>query len=142
MAAAALAAFEVIEKRPGRISRLQTNTRLFFDEAQAAGLNTGNACRGAAMVPIIAGGISRVGHLMQRVFERGVNASPIIYPGVPINAGRLRFFLTSEHSSDQIREAVRLTKEELDQMSGVRVYPARRDSGRMVTASKGLVQGG
>src|SRR5262249_31191340 len=48
MAAAALAAFEVIEKRPKRISRLQTNTRLFFDEAQAAGLNTGNACRGAA----------------------------------------------------------------------------------------------
>lgn len=32
------------------------------------------------------------------LFANGINASPIIYPGVPINAARLRFFVTSDHT--------------------------------------------
>jgi 7-keto-8-aminopelargonate synthetase-like enzyme len=37
----------------------------------------------------------------------------IIYPGVPLKAGRLRFFLTSEHSEEQIRQAIDVTAEEM-----------------------------
>src|SRR5262249_8074329 len=114
MAAAALAALEVIENEPERISRLESNARFFFEAAGRAGLDTGSACARAAMVPIIAGSISRVGKLMNRVFARGINPSAIIYPGVPINAGRLRFFVTSEHSREQLGAAVSVTKEEFD----------------------------
>jgi 7-keto-8-aminopelargonate synthetase-like enzyme len=45
------------------------------------------------------------------LFERGVNVQPIIHPAVPERAARLRFFLSSQHSPEQIREAVRLTAE-------------------------------
>jgi 8-amino-7-oxononanoate synthase len=124
MAAAALAALQVIENEPERISRLQANARFFFEEARRADLDTGNACVHAAMVPIMAGGLSRVGKLMNRVSARGINASPIIYPGVPINAGRLRFFITSEHSVEQLGAAVSVTKEELDRI--VRSAPHHR----------------
>jgi 8-amino-7-oxononanoate synthase len=125
MAAAALAALQVIEDEPGRICRLRSNVRFFFEEVRNAGLNTGYACGRAAMVPIIAGGISRVGKLMSRVFARGINPSPIIYPGVPINAGRLRFFITSEHPTEQLSTAVNVTKEELDRVDGRKIYGVR-----------------
>jgi 7-keto-8-aminopelargonate synthetase-like enzyme len=40
------------------------------------------------------------------MYARGINTSLIIYPGVPMNAGRLRFFLSSELTPDEIRLAV------------------------------------
>ena len=45
--------------------------------------------------------------------KRGIYVLPIIYPAVPIKAARLRFFLTSEHTSEQISTALRITAEEL-----------------------------
>ena len=51
--------------------------------------------------------------LADRVFKRGLNALPIIYPAVPEKQARLRFFITSEHSFEQIDEAIRITAEEL-----------------------------
>jgi 8-amino-7-oxononanoate synthase len=115
MAAAALAAIEVMENDPERVARLQANASLFLSEARKAGLDTGTA-GGGAMVPVMGGGISRAGRLMNGVFARGINPSPIIYPGVPINSGRLRFFITSEHTLEDIRTAVRVTKEEFDKV--------------------------
>ena len=47
------------------------------------------------------------------MFERGINTSLIMYPGVPLNAARLRFFLTSEVTGDEIRLALQIVKEEL-----------------------------
>jgi 8-amino-7-oxononanoate synthase len=46
------------------------------------------------------------------MFARGVNVQPILYPAVPERAARLRFFLTAEHSEEQIREAVGILLEE------------------------------
>ena len=51
--------------------------------------------------------------LSQKLFERGINVQPIIHPAVPERLARLRFFITSEHTEEQIVEAVRLTAEEL-----------------------------
>jgi 7-keto-8-aminopelargonate synthetase-like enzyme len=51
--------------------------------------------------------------MTERLAARGVNALPIIYPAVPMKAARLRYFITSEHTAEQIIEAVRITAEEL-----------------------------
>ena len=48
---------------------------------------------------------------MTRLFERGINTSLIMYPGVPVNAARLRFFLTSETTEEEICTALDVTKE-------------------------------
>jgi 7-keto-8-aminopelargonate synthetase-like enzyme len=44
--------------------------------------------------------------LSQKLFEREINVQPIIHPAVPERAARLRFFLTSEHSTAQIDTAL------------------------------------
>jgi 8-amino-7-oxononanoate synthase len=38
--------------------------------------------------------------------ERGINAQPILYPAVRESAARVRFFLTAEHTEEQIVHAV------------------------------------
>jgi len=108
MTAAALAALRVLKAEPQRVERLRANGKLFLLEAKAAGLNTGNS-NGLGMLPVIAGDVIATIKLWHKVFARGVNPSLIVYPGVPMKAGRLRFFLTSEHTRDQIRRAVHVT---------------------------------
>jgi 7-keto-8-aminopelargonate synthetase-like enzyme len=112
-AAAALASLRVMREDPERVRRLQANASLFMEEARAAGMDTGNSGCGA-IVPIMVGSTQRAARVMQSLFASGINASPIIYPGVPINAARLRFFVTSDHTPAQIQSAVRLAREALD----------------------------
>ena len=114
MAAAALAALRVIKDEPVRVSRMRGNGALFMREAREAGLDTGNSL-GLGILPVMVGTSLKVGKITHRLFERGINASPIFSPGVPINAARLRYFVTSEHTPEEIRTTVRTTKEELDQ---------------------------
>jgi 8-amino-7-oxononanoate synthase len=54
------------------------------------------------------------GRMADRLLARGLNVLPIIYPAVAMKAARLRFFLTSEHTPAQIREAVQTMREELE----------------------------
>jgi 7-keto-8-aminopelargonate synthetase-like enzyme len=108
MTAAALAALRVLKAEPERVERLRANGRFFLREAASAGLNTGNS-GGLGMLPVIAGDMVATVKLWHKVFERGINPSLIVYPGVPLKGGRLRFFLTSEHSEDQIRLAISTT---------------------------------
>lgn len=112
MAAAALASLRVLREEPERVRRLQSNAALFLGEARDAGLDTGNS-DGGAIVPVIVGSMQRAARVTQRVFANGINASPIIYPGVPINAARLRFFVTSEHTAEQLRTTVRIARNAL-----------------------------
>ena len=112
MTAAALASLRLIRAEPDRVKRLHRHGQIFLDEAKAAGLNTG-VSSGYGMLPVIAGDVIKSMRLWHRMFAREINPSLIVYPGVPIKAGRLRFFLTSEHTEDEIRSAVRTTAEEL-----------------------------
>jgi 8-amino-7-oxononanoate synthase len=112
MAAAALASLRVMRQEPERVGRLQSNAALFLEEARAAGMDTGKS-EGGAIVPVMVGSMQRAARLTQRLFIDGINASPIIYPGVPINAARLRFFLTSEHTPEQVQTTARITQREL-----------------------------
>jgi 8-amino-7-oxononanoate synthase len=103
----------VMRNEPERVRRLQSNASLFLHEARSAALDTGNS-GGGAIVPIMVGSLQRAGKLVQCLFVSGINTSPIIYPGVPINAARLRFFVTSEHTAEQLRMTVQTTRRELD----------------------------
>ncbi len=109
--AAALAAVRILKGEPERMKRLHDNGALFLKEAHEHGLNTGNAL-GFGMLPIMVGQTARAAKLVQRMYERGINVSLIIYPGVPLNAGRLRFFLNSEHTTEEIQTAISAVKEE------------------------------
>jgi 8-amino-7-oxononanoate synthase len=116
IAAAAAAALDMMIREPERIERLRERGRLFLDLAKSAGLNTGLS-RGLSVVPVIAGGTIPAMQLAAAVFTRGINVQPILYPAIEERAARLRFFLTAQHTEEQIREAVAATAAEWRRLS-------------------------
>jgi 8-amino-7-oxononanoate synthase len=108
VAAAALAAIEVMRKEPWRVQRLQANGRCFLQAAHAAGLDTGPSI-GAAIVSVMVGSSIRAARLAQRLFEAGVNVQPILYPAVPEQGARLRFFISSLHEEAALQRVARMT---------------------------------
>ena len=118
VAAAALAALTIMRDEPERVERLNANGRLFLEAARAAGLDTGNSI-GAAIVPVILGSSIRAARVSDMLFRNGINVQPILRPAVPERSARLRFFLSSLHTPEQIRWAVTETKQaiiEVDRM--------------------------
>jgi 7-keto-8-aminopelargonate synthetase-like enzyme len=117
-AAAALAALQVLEREPERVARLRENAARFLALAQHAGLNVGQGT-GTAVIPVLIGDSVRAVRASQRLFECGVNVQPMISPAVANDAARLRFFVSSEHSAEQIEQAVRLTANVVSAEPGV-----------------------
>ena len=111
-AGAALEAIRVLRAEPERVARLHRNCALFFRLAQEAGLDTGVAM-GAAVIPIIVGSSYRALKLSDALFARGINVEPMITPAVEQDLARLRFFITSAHSEDDLRRAVAGLVEEM-----------------------------
>jgi len=83
---------------------------MFLRLARENGLDTGTS-QGFAIVPAITGSSLKAAKLSNRLFERGINVQPIIYPAVEEKAARLRFFLSSLHTEGQIRQTIEVLKE-------------------------------
>lgn len=115
VAAASLAALRCLQREPRRVRTLQARGRLFLDLAHAAGVATGTSA-GLAVIPAITGGSVRAARVAAALFARGINVQPIVYPAVPEKAARLRFFVSCEHTEDDIRETVRALGEELQRV--------------------------
>ena len=110
-AAAALAALECMGEEPARVAALQQRGLLFRDRARAAGIDVGSST-GLAIVPAITGSSARAVHLAQALFERGIHVQPILYPAVPEKVARLRFFISSGHTEEQIVSTVEALRQE------------------------------
>lgn len=115
-AAAALAALEQIEADPGRVTRARERARLFLSLAKRRRLNTGLS-KDSPVVPVILGSSKLALLLSAALNHRGINVQPILYPAVEESAARLRFFITSNHSEEQIRNTVDAVAEELAKLS-------------------------
>jgi 8-amino-7-oxononanoate synthase len=113
VAAASLAALECMLAESWRVAALQSRGREFLRLAVDAGIDTGTS-QGYAIVPAITGSSVRAGRLSQAMYERGINVQPILHPAVPENSARLRFFLSSQHTDEQIAGAVRTLAAELN----------------------------
>jgi len=112
VAAAATAAIEVMEREPERATALRRNGRSLLARARARGLDTGLSI-GASVVPVIVGNSGQTVMLSERLLQRGFNVVPAVFPGVAENQARLRFFITSEHSQEQIDQVIDAVAEEL-----------------------------
>lgn len=113
-AGAALAALDVMDREPGRVSALRDKSRHFTDALAAAGFATGTA-EGHAIVPVMVGDSLKAVLLSERLLARGINALPIIHPAVPHQSSRLRFFVTAAHERAQLDETVRRLAEAFDE---------------------------
>ena len=108
--AAALEGLKVIRREPWRVTRLRERSELFLKLAADCDLDTG-ASGDTPVIPVIVGGSNRAILVSQMLLERGINAQPILYPAVRESAARVRFFLTSEHTEDQIVRTVEALSE-------------------------------
>ncbi|MFJ9565177.1 aminotransferase class I/II-fold pyridoxal phosphate-dependent enzyme [Streptomyces fuscichromogenes] len=111
-AAAALTALRLIREEPERVTRLHDNAALFLRLAAEAGVDVGTS-EGTPVIPAITGDSLKALRLADRLYARGVSANPILHPAVEERLARLRFFITSEHTEEQITTAVRILGEEI-----------------------------
>ncbi|WP_426559865.1 aminotransferase class I/II-fold pyridoxal phosphate-dependent enzyme [Dapis sp. BLCC M172] len=113
--ASVLAAIRLLRREPERVARLQEMSRLFLECARERGLNTGMS-KDSPVIPIIVGESIKSVMLSQNLFKRGINVPFMFYPSVPHNAARLRFFITCNHTEEQIRFTIDALAEELSLM--------------------------
>jgi 8-amino-7-oxononanoate synthase/acyl carrier protein len=108
---AALGALRMLQEESDRVEKLQSNSRLFLQLAQEAGLDTGMSSN-SPIIPIITGSSIDALRLSESLFENNINAQPILYPAVPDKEARIRIFMTAEHTEEQVRESVEVITRE------------------------------
>jgi glycine C-acetyltransferase len=104
VAAACVAALDVLEQEPQIIERLWENTRFFKAGLQALGFNTGLS--ESPITPIIAGDGALAMKLSDRLFEEGVFAQGIAFPTVARDKARVRTIVTATHTRDELQFAL------------------------------------
>ncbi|MDL2400865.1 aminotransferase class I/II-fold pyridoxal phosphate-dependent enzyme [Rhizobium mayense] len=112
LATAAIAGLQILESEPDRAARLRRNGSLFLQCAREAGLDTGLSL-GFSVVPVIVGDSLRAVQLSNDLLSEGINVLPIIHPAVPEGMARLRFFITCNHTDEQIRHSIAVTARKL-----------------------------
>ncbi|MEU4688137.1 aminotransferase class I/II-fold pyridoxal phosphate-dependent enzyme [Actinoplanes sp. NPDC023714] len=112
-AAAALAALHILREEPQRLAALHNNSATFLRLARQAGVDTGTS-EGTPVVPAITGDSIKALRLSDTLLKNGVSANPILYPAVKEKLARLRFFITAEHTTEDIENTVDLLARHLD----------------------------
>ncbi|MDQ6885071.1 MAG: glycine C-acetyltransferase [Candidatus Dormibacteraeota bacterium] len=104
VAAACIAALDVLLEEPRRIERLWSNTGRFKAGLKRLGFETGPS--ETPITPVIVGKGAVATELSDRLFQRGVFAQAIGYPTVPEGRARIRTIVTSAHTDAQLDRAL------------------------------------
>ncbi|HYW47277.1 MAG TPA: glycine C-acetyltransferase [Bryobacteraceae bacterium] len=104
VAAACIAAFDVLEHEPERIANLWDNTRYFKQGLTSAGFNTGIS--ETPITPVIVGEACTAHELSRELFQEGVLATGIGFPTVPKGKARVRTIVTATHTRKELDRAL------------------------------------
>src|SRR5918995_203212 len=104
VAAACIAAIDVLENEPQWMERLWENTRFFKAGLQQLGFNTGRS--ESPITPVIVGEASQAMLMSDRLFAEGVFAQGIGFPTVARGQARLRTIVTATHTRDDLQFAL------------------------------------
>jgi glycine C-acetyltransferase len=104
VAAACLAALDVLMEEPEIIDRLWENTRFFKQGLERLGFNTGLS--ESPITPVIAGDSEKANKLSDRLFEEGVFAQAIAFPTVARDKARVRTIVTATHTREDLQFAL------------------------------------
>jgi len=114
---AALSSLKLMLEERWRVEKLQANAKTFHTALVARDLDTGPALGGSAVIPVVTGNSMHALMLSQRLQDQDINVQPIVYPAVADDAARLRFFLSSTHSTEQLEHTAKTVA---DTLAGVR----------------------
>ena len=104
VAAACLAAVDILETEPQLIDRLWENTRFFKAGLVTLGFNTGTS--ESPITPVIAGDGAKAMKLSDRLFQEGVFAQGIAFPTVARDKARVRTIVTATHTREELQFAL------------------------------------
>src|SRR5215472_2880613 len=110
--AAAIAALDILERDP---RRLRERAKFFRKVARENGLTVGGD-EESPVASLIVGDDKLALLLSQNLLERGIEVQPIVRPAVSATTARLRFFLTANHTEEQILETVPAVAQELEKL--------------------------
>lgn len=115
---AALTSLELMLAEPEEVAKLQSNSLFLFKALQERSINTGPSRGESPVIPVITGDSMLAMQLSQQLLDDGINAKPIVYPAVAEDSARLRLFLSSthteeelEHSADKMAQILRALQE-------------------------------
>jgi glycine C-acetyltransferase len=108
VAAACIAALDVLLEEPELIDRLWENTRFFKAGLDALGFNTGIS--ESPITPVIVGDGTLAMTLSDRLFHDGVFAQGIAYPTVARDKARVRTIVTATHTREDLQFALDVFK--------------------------------
>jgi glycine C-acetyltransferase/8-amino-7-oxononanoate synthase len=105
VAAAGLAALELLEANPSRVEHLRANAAALRAGLAAERLEVHGSQ--SQIVPVEVGDAARTMELCERLLERGVFAQGIRPPTVPEGTSRLRFTVMATHSTSELERATK-----------------------------------
>lgn len=116
VAAACLAALDVLEREPQRVQLLWENARFFKDGLNRLGFDTGRS--ETPITPVIIGDEALALQFSDRLLEAGVFAQGIAFPTVPRGRARVRTIVTSAHARADLEQALQAFRRLFDAFQG------------------------
>jgi len=104
VAAASIAALDLLARSTELRDRLEANTRFFREGLTRAGLTIRPGTH--PIVPVMIGDAALAQRISARLLEKGVYAIGFFYPVVPQGAARIRTQVSAAHSRDDLAFAV------------------------------------
>jgi len=104
VAAACLAAIDVLENEAEHVQRLWDHTRQFKKAMQGIGFDIGHSA--TPITPILVGDSHRAKQLSERLFDLGVFALPIVYPMVAKDKARIRTIMNAALTDEDVGFAI------------------------------------
>ena len=97
---AAMAALEIMEEEPERVTRLQEIAEKMIKGFSDLGFNVGTA--ETPIVPLVIGDNEKTFTFWKHMFERGVYVNPVISPAVPPNRALIRTSYMAIHEDEDL----------------------------------------
>ena len=104
MAAATIAALELLQREPDRRARLWANREVLFQGLTRMGLRL--TATASPILPVIIGDDARALGVAQALLERGIYAPAIRPPTVPKGSSRIRLTVTAEHTREHLDQVL------------------------------------
>lgn len=102
-------------KKENLIEKLSDNSKYFLNEMKKLSVNTGLS-EDTPIIPWIVGESDKSLLISKKLFERGINVMPIIYPAVKEEESRLRFFMSNLHTKSDMDQTLNSIREVIQEV--------------------------
>jgi glycine C-acetyltransferase len=99
-AAVVLACLDEIENNPWMIKELHAKNQYMRDSLISKKFNLGNSK--SPLIPIMIEDLNKLIMVVNELYQEGIYSTPVVYPAVKANEGRIRLVLNYAHTKEQI----------------------------------------